>query len=91
MKSASTRISIVLRKVGIPAPITGHSLRHFYATTLLREGAKIRVVQEMMGHASLATTQLYAEVTEDEMHEASQLIPDIDPRARSARPHRLVA
>lgn len=91
MKSASTRISIVLRKVGIPAPITGHSLRHFYATTLLRQGAPIRVVQEMMGHASLATTQLYAEVTDDEMSDAAQLIPSIEPRAQSARPHRLAA
>lgn len=91
MKSASTRISIILRKVGIPAPITGHSLRHFYATTLLREGAPIRVVQEMMGHASLATTQLYAEVTDEEMSDASQLIPDIAPRTHSARPPRLAA
>lgn len=85
MKSASTRVSIVLRKIGLQAPITGHSLRHWYATTLLREGVPIRVVQEMMGHASLATTQLYAEVTDDEMSEASATITHITARRPSTR------
>jgi integrase/recombinase XerD len=78
MKSASTRISIVLRKVGIRDPkITGHSLRHFYACYLLANGAPIRVVQEMLGHASLATTQLYTEVTDEQIAEATELIPTI--------------
>ena len=92
MKSASSRISRVLRRAGITDPnITGHSLRHFYATTLLREGVKVRVVQEMLGHASLATTQLYLEVTDDEMSEASDVLPRIEPRAHSGRPSRLAA
>ncbi len=86
MKSASTSISRVLRKAGIADPrITGHSLRHYYATTLLRQGVGVRVVQEMMGHASLATTQLYLEVTDDEMAAASNVLPFISPRARSGR------
>lgn len=68
MKSASDRVSKAIRAAGITDPrITGHSLRHFLATTLLREGVPIRVVQEMLGHASLATTQLYAEVTDEEI------------------------
>lgn len=91
MKSASTRVSIVLRKVGIQAPITAHSLRHYYATTLLRQGVPVRVVQEMMGHASLATTQLYLEVTDDEMAAAAALMPFIDARARPDDAVRMVA
>lgn len=92
MKSASSRISRVLRRAGIKDPrITGHSLRHFYATTLLREGVKVRVVQEMLGHASLATTQLYLEVTDDEMAAAAQGLPRIDPRAQATRPSRLAS
>lgn len=86
MKSASDGISRLMRRVGIVDPrITGHSLRHFHATTLLREGAPIRVVQEMLGHASLATTQLYAEVTDDDMASAIQMLPRIGPRATTNR------
>lgn len=86
-KSASTSISRVLRAAGITDPkITGHSLRHYYATTLLRQGVNVRVVQEMMGHASLATTQLYLEVTDEEMRAASNVLPFIAPhRAPRAR------
>ncbi|MCC4266230.1 tyrosine-type recombinase/integrase [Microbacterium schleiferi] len=92
MKSASSRISRVLRRAGITDPnITGHSLRHFYATVLLRGGARVRVVQEMLGHASLATTQLYIEVTDDEMAEATEVLPRISPRERSGRASRLAA
>ncbi|MBN9209374.1 MAG: tyrosine-type recombinase/integrase [Microbacterium ginsengisoli] len=86
MKSASSGISRLLRRCGITDPnITGHSLRHFYATMLLRRGVGIRVVQEMLGHASLATTQLYIEVTDDEMAEGSNALPRISPRDSSGR------
>lgn len=85
MKSASTSISRCLRSAGIHAPITGHSLRHYYATTLLRSGVNVRVVQEMMGHASLATTQLYMEVSDEEMSAAANVLPFISPRQHSSR------
>lgn len=92
MKSASTSVSRVLRAAGILDPkITGHSLRHYYATTLLRRGVNVRVVQEMMGHASLATTQIYMEVTDEEQSAAASAMPFISSRSHSARPHRLAA
>ena len=94
MKSASTKIGHALRKIGIKDPkITGHSLRHFYACMLLANGTPIHVVQEMLGHASLATTQLYILVRDEEIRDAVQLIPRIDSRDSEMQgvSHKLVA
>jgi len=92
MKSASSSVRRVLRAAGIVDPnITAHSLRHYYATTLLRSGVNVRVVQEMMGHASLATTQIYMEVTDEEMSAAARVLPFISPRPQSSRSTKLAA
>lgn len=86
MKSASTKIGHALRKIGISDPkITGHSIRHFYACMLIANGTPIHVVQEMLGHASLATTQLYVLVEEDEIRAAVKRIPRIAPTRQDLR------
>jgi integrase/recombinase XerD len=68
--STVTRIFLRLRRKGSnPESITSHSLRHAFATHLLRNGAPVQDVSEMLGHASLETTQLYTHLVPRDLQE----------------------
>jgi len=60
-------LSQVAKLAGIEARVTPHMIRHTVATLLLRYGADIRVVQEVLGHASITTTQRYTHVSKDHL------------------------
>jgi integrase/recombinase XerD len=78
-QSAWTVLSKAADRAGVKAAVSPHTLRHSFATHLLDGGADVRVVQELLGHASVTTTQVYTLVTVDRLRE---VYATAHPRAR---------
>lgn len=68
-QSAWTVLVKAAERAGVSAEVSPHTLRHSFATHLLDGGADVRVVQELLGHASVTTTQVYTLVTVDSLRE----------------------
>lgn len=77
--SAFNIIQSAAQRAGVKDSISPHTLRHCFATHLLDGGADLRVVQELLGHKSVATTQIYTKVSIEKVRETYALT---HPRAR---------
>ncbi len=77
--SVWSRLKALAAAAGLADTLTPHSLRHTYATHLLEGGADLRVVQELLGHASISTTEIYTHVDRAYLTEAYR---SAHPRAR---------
>ena len=66
-RSVQKVIATAGRRAGIRRVVTPHTLRHSFATHLLEQGVDVRYIQELLGHASLATTQIYTQVTRHDL------------------------
>jgi integrase/recombinase XerD len=78
-QSAWTVLVKAAERAGVTRDVSPHTLRHSFATHLLEGGADVRVVQELLGHASVTTTQIYTLVTVDNLRE---VFAAAHPRAR---------
>jgi integrase/recombinase XerD len=79
-QSAWSVLRTTAERAGLTRDISPHTLRHSFATHLLDGGADVRVVQELLGHASVTTTQIYTMVTVDRLRE---VYATAHPRARA--------
>jgi integrase/recombinase XerD len=68
-QSAFNRLQILATRAGLGHKPSPHALRHSYAAHLIDGGADVRVLQELLGHASVATTQIYTLITAEHLRE----------------------
>ena len=80
-RSVRRMLSHYANVAGLPGDVSPHTLRHSFATHLLQRGADLRVVQELLGHENISTTQIYTHITANEMQ---RIYAESHPRADSS-------
>lgn len=76
-RNAQKIVSGAAKRAGISKSVTPHKLRHSFATHLLDSGVSIRVIQELLGHANLQTTQIYTHVSRDHIRRVKSPLDDL--------------
>jgi integrase/recombinase XerC len=72
VRAVQKAVTALLRQIDEEAGLTVHSLRHTFATHLLDAGADLRAVQELLGHASISTTQIYTHTSVERLKKVYQ-------------------
>jgi len=87
VRSVQRLVKKYITRAGISVDATPHTLRHSFATGLLREGADLRSVQELLGHANVSTTQIYTHVTNKQLKDVHKRFhKDVDGETEDAAP-----